>query len=678
MVPRISLLCLFVGITSTVSAFGGDNPVRNFAPAGLRVMSTKAYDGKADDLLTGGTGTALPADASAVPPIAYADPTKPTAAELRRAALRSAKYNAGDLQGISWGSNIDPATGQVVAGDGKISGTEILAFQDDGTGRKNTAMVLQIPASFDLSNPCILVVSVTSNTRIYTGSSPAWGLRRNCAVVQTDKLGGNGIHELTTNTVLQITGEIANADAIGTDSHFTAPLSAADRMAYVAKYPNRVAVKPFSKRNTFAAWGPDIVSAARFAYYCLNEMYGKTLADGSKEVRFNKANTVTILTGTSSGGGGAIMGAEADTEGLIGGVVAMWPQVQPQANSKAIVKRAGYTYVNRGIVLADHQIMTQMYMTCATQADPTAPAFSAITHGPSTCASLKQRGMLTATTVLKQAAEARDILIAYGYDPASLFTWPTNANGHPLGGIQSILSAFGSFGIEDNLCNFTSAYQLGPAGKPRAPTPTELATMWLNLGGYSPKLVYEDSVGGAINYVDGISPTTGLQDYSMDGALCLRNLLTGNSPEALRVQAGARQTLATGDTHGKAVLIVQGREDTRLPPTLTARAYLALNNLVEGNESRVRYVELTNTYHGPAGGALAPYTVAPLYYEWMGLNLMYDHLKNKSALPANQVIHTVPRGTSTALTTTNMPPIAITPTEQNAIVVLDGVVTIPD
>ena len=122
MVPRISLLCLFVGITSTVSAFGGDNPVRNFAPAGLRVMSTKAYDGKADDLLTGGTGTALLADASAVPPIAYADPTKPTAAELRRAALRSAKYNAGDLQGISWGSNIDPATGQVVAGDGKISG----------------------------------------------------------------------------------------------------------------------------------------------------------------------------------------------------------------------------------------------------------------------------------------------------------------------------------------------------------------------------------------------------------------------------------------------------------------------------------------------------------------------------------------------------------------------------
>jgi hypothetical protein len=65
-------------------------------------------------------------------------------------------------------------------GPGKIAGTEILAYADDGSGRQSVAMLLQIPASFDEARGCILAVPVNGSARLFADvlRIGAWGLRR--------------------------------------------------------------------------------------------------------------------------------------------------------------------------------------------------------------------------------------------------------------------------------------------------------------------------------------------------------------------------------------------------------------------------------------------------------------------------------------------------------------------
>ena len=102
------------------------------------------------DLLTAGLGkTGL--GAAAAP--AYANPLSPTALELRRNAIH-ANYraildpSANGGYGRLWGPNIDNNGGDT-RGEGLIPGKEYLATLDDGSGRKNVVIAVQIPTSFD-------------------------------------------------------------------------------------------------------------------------------------------------------------------------------------------------------------------------------------------------------------------------------------------------------------------------------------------------------------------------------------------------------------------------------------------------------------------------------------------------------------------------------------------------
>lgn len=49
--------------------------------------------------------------------------------------------------------------------------------------------------------------------------------------------------------------------------------------------------------------------------------------------------------------------------------------------------------------------------------------------------------------------------------------------------------------------------------------------------------------------------------------------------------------------HGTPALIVTGRSDDILPPNFASRAYVGLNQLREGRQNRVRYVEVKNAQH---------------------------------------------------------------------------------
>ena len=214
---------------------GGDGPrPSNIMPAGITEISNTAYlatgvgtgsTAATQDLLTGGIGkTGL--GAAAAP--AYADPANPTVAELRRNALYS-NYRgildpmAGGGYGTLYGPNVT-STGQVTQNEGLIPGNEYLAVLDDGTGRKQTMIAVQVPSSFDSKNPCVVLGPSSGSRGVYgaIGTAGEWGLKKGCAVALTDTGKGVGLHNLADDTVTKLDGTRATRSAAGKQSFFSA------------------------------------------------------------------------------------------------------------------------------------------------------------------------------------------------------------------------------------------------------------------------------------------------------------------------------------------------------------------------------------------------------------------------------------------------------------------------
>src|SRR5262245_14438276 len=120
---RLTLACLASAAVG-LSAIGLTD-----ARADQDVVRTH-YDGVTNDLLTAGLGkTGL---GSAVPPT-FVDPLNPNAEELRRSAIYN-NYRAlidptpGGGYGTLYGPNV-AADGTVTTGEGKIAGTEYIAYE---------------------------------------------------------------------------------------------------------------------------------------------------------------------------------------------------------------------------------------------------------------------------------------------------------------------------------------------------------------------------------------------------------------------------------------------------------------------------------------------------------------------------------------------------------------------
>ncbi len=190
-------------------------------------MTSASYDGTSDDLLTAGLGKTGLGGAT---PLA-AIPLAPTAAELRKLAIFNnyraiLDISAAGGYGTLYGPNVD-AKGVVTASEGKIAGTEFIAYSDDGTGRQNITMLVQVPVTFNPASPCIVTGTSSGSRGIYgaIGSSGEWGLKNGCAVAYTDKGTGNGIHDLQNNTVSVQNGVRTDATVAGKNSIFTAELT---------------------------------------------------------------------------------------------------------------------------------------------------------------------------------------------------------------------------------------------------------------------------------------------------------------------------------------------------------------------------------------------------------------------------------------------------------------------
>lgn len=654
----------------------GPGTIESAKPAWLTIVSQTVMDGRSDDLLTAGLGLGPFIGQGAAP--GYADALHPTAAELRRAAIFTRMDVAGGNTRL-FGPNLDPVTRQPVA-DARIAGEELLAYASDaGVGHVSAAMLLQIPASFNAAKPCILAVPATGSARLYTDllRVGGWGLRRHCAVVYTDKGQANGVHDLASNTVNLVDGQRADAAVAGTASHFTAPLSDAQRAAFLATHPHRVAFKhAHSRLNPDAQWGRDVLRAIQFAFHALNQRHGGTLT---------RQNTLVIVEGNSNGGGAALLAGEADQDGWIDGIVAAQPQVQPEADARVVIERAGQTWRGGGRSLLDYFTETILYQPCAAMATPQAWRTNEITFGANRCTSLKEKGLLTATTLKEQAEEARTRMHAMGFEPGSDDQTAFHFLVAPGATANKYANSQGRFGIEDQLCGYTTA-ATDANGRPRAATAAELATIFVTAPGGAPAgaidLINERDPRGATRDMVSISPSTGRQDYNLDGALCLRELVTGHSAEALRVQRGLAEGRAKGTLIGKPVLLLHGREDARVPATFTGRPYAGLNSLKEEGRSGLRYIEITHINHFGVFGPFDARYLPLSFYEEQALDLMWNHLTQGAPLPPHQLVRTTPRGgepgKAPPLQPHHLPPITMQPAARDVISVSHGRVVLPD
>lgn len=681
---KLSTRVVLAALLPALGSCGGDHDrqdEQNVAPAYLGAVSSVSYDGVTDDLLTAGLGKTGLAGAAPV----FADPDNPTAAELRRNAIYNnyravLDIGANSGYGTLYGPNIN-ASGVLTALEGKVAGTEYLAYADDGSGQQNVTLMVQIPAGFDVANPCIVTGTSSGSRGIYgaIGSSGEWGLKNNCAVAYSDKGSGTGLYTFDDDRVNLQNGLRSARVAAGKNANFAPKLSDAERNAFALAWPNRLAFKhAHSQQNPEKDWGKSTLQAIEFAYYVLNEKYGALAEDGVHHaVRLTPKNTITIASSISNGAGAALRAAEQDSSGLISGVAASEPQVQADSASGYTVLQGGVAVAAQGKAILDYSSYAALYQPC-------------IAGSAGRCTALVGKGLLSGLNLAAQQADALLRMHAYGWLPDADPLQAAHAGTNVLVAVTYV-NAYGKFSVTDNVCGFSFA-ATDASGNPIAYTAAQKNSSFATQNGIIGSVVYENSVGGAKAYTLGVSASSGLADQSLDGFLCLRALATGvdavsgaaltGTQAALsqRVRDGIKDVLANGNLKGKPVIIVAGRSDTLIPANHGARAYLGMNAAAEGNASKLRLIEVTHANHFDSFTSTLPTVVVPLHvYLVQALDALYANLKSGRALPPSQVVRTATRvDASTPVTVANVPPFSNTPDAASLIVVSGTLVKVPD
>ena len=684
--PRISFIipiCLALSVAALAGCGNSDDdgpavPAANARPAFLGTVTTATYDGTTDDLLTAGLG--WEGLQSATPPSLSA---QPTAAELRRRAIYNNYRALVDIStaggyGVLYGPNVPVEGGapNTTPGAGKIAGTEYLAYSVDASGRAVATLMVQIPSTFSQTSPCIVTATSSGSRGVYGAVSAAgeWGLKRGCAVAYTDKGTGNGAHELDTNTITLINGLTANAITAGNASHFTAPITEAQRTAFAATNPFRYAFKhAHSQANPEKDWGLFTRQAIEFALWAANEQLAPVVPGSTAKQRlFVASNTLVIASSVSNGGGASIQAVEGDTTGLIDALVVGEPVIYPTLPAGLAISRGGVNYPSTAIgrPLYDYISLANLLQPCAAYAPALAGApglaLVSMTSAQNRCGALALNGAVSGADFTSQSNDALAQLRAAGWEPesdvlyASLYAFATPAVA------VTYANAYARASVIDNLCGFSFA-TTGATGVPAAAAISPMLTVFANGNGVPPtngiNVIYNDALGGPINHLlaDG--------NFAALGALCLRQLWTTSNVNAVALQAGVDEVRLTGNLRGKPAIIVHGRADGLIPVNHTSRPYFGTNKMVEGAASRLSYIEVLNAQHFetfiPAVAGYDTRFIPMHYYDNQALNLMWNHLRNGAALPPSQVVRTIPRGgapgAAPAITTANVPPIQLAP-----------------
>ena len=692
-----ALLALAATALAACNNSDSDNarPPTNTLPDFVKgAVVRNSYDGSSNDLLTAGLGKS---GLQGVLP-AFADAANPTVAELRRQAIYNNYRALVDMTtnggyGVLYGPNVD-TNGVVTTGEGKIAGDEYIAYADDGTGKLNVTLMVQIPSTFSTTSPCVVTATSSGSRGVYGAIATAgeWGLKKGCAVAYTDKGSGNGGHDLAANTAYSQLGVRGNAGSLGTQSIFTAAGTDAERAAFNSSFPNRWAYKhAHSQQNPEKDWGLNTIQAIQFAFYAINEKYGP-LDNGTRQMTITKDNTLVIASSVSNGAGAAVAALEQDNDGYIDGLAVAEPQIQMNAPTGVTIKRGANTVPANSKPLLDYFTIANMVQPCAALAPSVAssPLLSTNILAPNAanrCTDLANAGIITGTTTPQRAANALELLHASGWEADSDLFHASHYALATLSVTYTYATAYSRSGVRDNLCGYSFG-GAPAAGIPAAIANNASAQLFGTGNGVPPtsgiNILNNNSVGGTALDAISISPSSNLADYNYDGANCLRSQFTGATPGAIAARAGIEQVKRTGNLRGKPAVIVHGRSDTLIPVNHTSRPYYALNKLSD-TSSKLSYYEVTNAQHFDGFLGLAGYDtrLVPLHrYFIQAMDIVYNNLKNGTAIPPSQVVRTVPRGgapgAAPAITAANVPPIAATPAAADSILFVANVLSIPE
>jgi hydroxybutyrate-dimer hydrolase len=626
---------------------------------------------------------------------------------------------------------VGPTSGLVVAADGyvissafnfankptsitvSVPGREYQTFARVTGAQSPHRILVQIPDAFDAKARCLVVTASSGSRGIYGAISAVgeWGLKQGCAVAYTDKGTGNGLDDLQANLVTRIDGRLTDAQIAGTDSLFTANLTDAQRAAFNAATPNRVAYKhAHSQQNPEQDWGTNTLQAIVFAFYELNEKFGTPGPHDAKRIVLDRRNTLVIASGASNGGGAAVHAAEQDQHNLIDGVAVSEPNVNTPPDPRLTIQQGATTFPIFGRTLIDYFTYANLYQPCA-RMDPRAAigpsaTFLATANATNRCTTLHQAGLLAGATLADQAAEALDKLRAYGYLPESdliqavMYRFATNAI------VVTYSNTYARTSVADNLCAFSFA-NTNAVGAVVAQVLASEQRIFGTGNGVPPttgvNILYNNAVGGPTQDLLAVSPSSNLADLAADGAFCDRSLFEGKNivtgqpltgaAKAFsdRLLEGVGQIQLTARLKDTPAIIVQGSSDTLLPVNETSRAYYGKNQLTAIGATQLRYIEVTNGQHFDTFIDAFPgfsQLYIPLHvYLQRALNAMYDHLKNGTPLPPSQVVRTTPRGPITPpfttviaapITAANVPPFSANPPAGDLILMDKTTLQIPD
>lgn len=699
--------CASLGLLLTASLSGpafAERSHKKDANFSNEAIIHRVFDGVTDDLLTAGLGASGLAS-SQIP--GYADPGHLTATELRRNAIYGnyralVDTSAGGGYQTLFGPNVT-AEGAVTALEGMIGGDEYLTYAEGG--RNSAVLMVQVPASFDPEAACIITAPSSGSRGIYgaIGTAGEWGLKRGCAVAYTDKGTGTGAHNLQANTVNLLDGTPSRADLAGRGAHFAARLSDRKRERFNAATPHRFAFKhAHSQSNPEQHWGDSVLASIDFAFAVLNQQFGDTAAKGRHREMIRPDNTLVIASSVSNGGGASLLAAEADRRGLIDGVAVSEPNVNPRFSAEFGIRQGSGALLNaHSRSLFDYTTLLNVYQGCASLAAvPAAPLNLASSQAR--CEALSARGLLSADTLDGQAEQAQTLINDYGFmaDQNRLQPshWFLNV---PQSIAVTYANAYARASVTADLCGYSFA-ATDANGQVMMMDPATEAVLFATSNGIPPTggvgLVSNDAANGPIADRQAVSVGSGLADQNLDGALCLRALATGRDPVSgarlqgqmahwsKRIARGIRKIRAGGDLDSRPVVIVTGRNDAILPPNHTSRAYVGLNQSIEGDASGVRYYEVTHAQHLDVLNGIAGFkeTYVPLHHYYLqALDLLYAHLQSGTALPPSQVVRTLPRGVDAEgkvpdLTLANLPALAQFPNENDVIEFTAGELRIPD
>ena len=331
--------------------------------------------------------------------------------------------------------------------------------------------------------------------------------------------------------------------------------------------------------------------------------------------------------------------------------------------------------------LYDYFTLANLYQPCAAYAPSNAssPLLALVnsTVAGNRCAALAAQGLVTGSSAAEQAADALNRLRLFGWEADSDLLQATHYALATLPVALTYANSYAKASVKDNLCGYS--FGAAPVAGVPPPLPAANAAQIFGTGNGVPPtaglvIINNNSTAGAAADAASISPSTGKQDFNIEGAVCLRNLFTSTtSATAAQVRASIDEIKRSGNLRGKPAVIVHGRSDTLVPVNHTSRPYYALNKQVDA-ASRLAYYEVTNAQHFDAFLGLAGYDtrLVPLHrYVIQGMDIVYNHLKNGTAIPPSQVVRTTPRGgtpgAAPAITAANVPPIQATPAAADTI-----------